>query len=99
MDGFETTRRIKQIQGCEDLPVMLISGTFTADPHVKKGYECGAVDYFTKPFDPEVLRLKVALYVSLKQKDKLLREREARIRELEERIELNSKEGPTFDKV
>jgi len=86
MDGYETAQRIKQIEHCQNIPIILISGIFTEDPHVKKGYECGAVDYFTKPFDPRVLRKKVAIYASLKQKDALLKEKEQRIRELEERL-------------
>jgi two-component system sensor histidine kinase/response regulator len=79
MDGYETTRRIRQMPHHEDVPIILVSGVFTEDPYVKKGYEAGAVDYFTKPFDAEILKQKVALYASLRQKD-------ARIRELEERL-------------
>jgi|GEM_PF-5014118 CheY-like chemotaxis protein len=80
MDGYETTRRIRQMERCQDLPIILISAYFTQDPHVKKGYEAGAVDYFTKPFDPAILKKKIALYASLRQKD-------AKIRELEQRLE------------
>jgi CheY-like chemotaxis protein len=80
MDGYETTRRIRQMERCQDIPIILISAFFTQDPHVKKGYEAGAVDYFTKPFDPAILRKKIALYASLRQKD-------ARIKELERRLD------------
>jgi CheY-like chemotaxis protein len=79
MDGYETTRRIRQMERYQDIPVILISAYFTHDPHIKKGYDVGAVDYFTKPFDPAILRKKVALYSSLRQKD-------AKIRELEQRL-------------
>jgi CheY-like chemotaxis protein len=86
MDGYETTRLIRQMPQHGDVPIILISGVFTDDPYVKKGYKAGAVDYFTKPFDPEILRQKVALYASLRQKDELIRRKDARIRELEERF-------------
>ena len=84
IDGYETTRRIKQMEKCQDIPVILISGVFTENPYIKKGYEAGAIDYFTKPFDPALLKQKVSIYASLQQKNKLLREKEERIRELED---------------
>ena len=69
LDGYETTRRIKQMPGRQDIPVILISAVFTEDPYIKKGYEVGAMDFFAKPFDPEKLRKKVEIYASLRVKD------------------------------
>jgi CheY-like chemotaxis protein len=91
MDGFETARRIKQMERCQDIPIIFVSGVFVDDPYVKKGYECGAVDYFTKPFDPGILRKKVAIYASLRRKDVRIRELESRIRELEGILSASSK--------
>jgi CheY-like chemotaxis protein len=94
LDGYAATRIIKQSPDLQHIPVILISGVFTEDPYVKKGYESGAVDFFTKPFDPMLLKIKVGIYASLSQKDAELREREAelslkeaRIKELEERLQ------------
>jgi PAS domain S-box-containing protein len=84
MDGYETAREIKKIERCQNIPIIFITAIFTESPHIKKGYEAGAIDYFTKPFDPDILRLKVGIYASFRQKDALLKEREARIRESEE---------------
>ena len=83
IDGYETTRRIKRIRHCQDIPIILISGVFTEDPYVKKGYEAGAIDYFTKPFNSTLLKQKISVYASLQQKNKLLKEKEERIKELE----------------
>jgi PAS domain S-box-containing protein len=91
MDGFETARRLKEMDECRDIPIVFVTAIHKEDPFVKRGYEAGAVDYFSKPFDPEILRLKVRLYSALQQKTQLLREREKRIRQTEELLEVGRK--------
>jgi PAS domain S-box-containing protein len=91
MDGYETARRIKQMEHCKDLPIIFITAIYTEDPHIKKGYEAGALDYFTKPFDPDILKMKIAIYASFRQKESLLREREKRMRESEELLKAGRK--------
>lgn len=91
MDGFETARRIKQLANYRGTPIIFITAVFKDDPYVKKGYEAGGVDYFTKPFDPDILRMKVSIYASFHQKDKLLKERERRIRQSEELLKAGHK--------
>jgi PAS domain S-box-containing protein len=84
MDGYQTAKSIKQLESCQNTPIIFITAIFTENPHIKKGYQAGAIDYFTKPFDPDILRMKVGIYASFRQRDALLKEREARIRESEE---------------
>jgi CheY-like chemotaxis protein len=91
IDGMETARRIKELPGCRDLPIIFITAIFTEDPFVKKGYEAGAVDYFSKPFDPEILRLKVGIYASFRQKATLLKDKERQLRESEELLRTGRK--------
>jgi len=91
LDGFETTRRIKAMPDRQDIPVILISGIFTEDPHIRKGFESGAVDYFTKPFDSKILRTKLEWYASMRQKDALIRDQAAKIAALEH--SLNARDG------
>lgn len=91
MDGFETARRMKAMEGYRDIPIIFITAVYNEDPFIKKGYEVGGIDYFSKPFDPEILRLKVGLYSSFHQKTHLLQEREARIRETEELLKTGRK--------
>src|SRR5688572_3291890 len=83
MDGFEVARRIKKMPGFEEIPVIFITAICTEDPFVREGYSVGAVDYFSKPFDPDVLRRKVKVYASFQQKSTLLRERERQLLETE----------------
>jgi PAS domain S-box-containing protein len=84
MDGFETTTRIKQIEGRQNIPIILVTAIYKEEPFVRKGYELGAVDYFSKPFDPEILKMKIGIYASFRQKSDVLQERERQIRETEE---------------
>lgn len=84
MDGFEVARRIKKTPGFEDIPVIFITAICTEDPAVREGYEAGAVDYFSKPFDPDVLRRKVQVYASFQHKVRLLLEKERQLTETEE---------------
>jgi len=91
MDGFETAARIKQMEGCADIPVVFITAVYHEDPFVKQGYAAGAVDYFSKPFDPEILRVKVGIYASFRQRADFLRERERQLQASEELREMAGK--------
>lgn len=99
MDGFETARQIKEDPMFHEVPIIFISAIYTEDPFVKKGFKAGGVDYFTKPFDPEVLKLKVAIYASFRQKARLLREREMRIKESEELLRAGRKLRAVFESL
>jgi PAS domain-containing protein len=61
------------------------------DPFVRRGYEVGGIDYFSKPFDPEILKMKIAAYASFRLKADLLKERELHIRESEELLRVGRK--------
>src|SRR6266436_960243 len=61
--------------------------------YIFRGYKEGAVDYLLKPFDPEILRAKVSVFVDLWRKNELLRRQQAMLRareliEVEKRGEL-----------
>ena len=91
MDGFETVQRIKKIDALREIPVVFVTAVYQDDPFVKRGYEVGGIDYFSKPFDPEILRVKVAAYASLRLKAELLRQRELHIKESEEVLRVGRK--------
>ena len=65
MDGFQTAEHIKQRERTRHIPILILTAV-DYDPHLAfRGYQAGAVDYITKPFDPWVLRSKVAVFVDL----------------------------------
>ncbi|GAA2088841.1 response regulator [Streptomyces albiaxialis] len=76
MNGFETASHIKRLDQTKDIPIIFLTGAETAnDPgYAFRGYATGAVDYLTKPFDPWVLRTKVAVFLELHRKNRQLQE-------------------------
>lgn len=65
MDGFETAGHVKQRERTRHIPILFLTAV-DYDPHLAfRGYQAGAVDYITKPFDPWVLRSKVAVFIDL----------------------------------
>ena len=99
MDGFETVKRIKHNEALRDIPVIFVTAVYQDDPFVKKGYAVGGIDYFSKPFDPEILRMKVAAYAAFRIKAQLLREREVHIKESEEMLRVGRKLSSILDSL
>jgi CheY-like chemotaxis protein len=64
MDGFETATHIKQRERTRHIPIIFLTA-LNYDARLAFRYQIGAVDYITKPFDPWVLRSKVAVFVDL----------------------------------
>ncbi|HEY5925787.1 MAG TPA: response regulator [Kofleriaceae bacterium] len=99
MDGFEAAARIKKLPGYDEIPIVFITAVYSEDPHVKRGYASGGVDYFTKPFDPDLLRLKMGIYASFRQRAAVLRERERQIKETEEILRAGRKLSAFLESV
>ena len=63
LDGFEICRRIKQQQSAAGRRVPIIFLTaMDSEAARRKGMECGADEYLTKPFDPDRLLESLARY-------------------------------------
>lgn len=80
MDGFEMCRRLKADDRTRRIPVIFV----TADSDrltESEGFELGAVDYITKPFDDVVICARVRNHIELKRHrdslELLIRERTA----------------------
>jgi len=74
MDGLECAAMIRQRERSRDTPIIFLTA-YRSDEQVYKGYYLGAVDYLQKPIVPEVLRSKVSVFVELKRKNDLLRQK------------------------
>ena len=65
LDGLETAALIKQRTRTQDIPIVFLTAARDEVSDIARGYGVGAVDYVLKPFDPEVLRSKVAVFAEL----------------------------------
>jgi PAS domain S-box-containing protein len=85
IDGFETARLIKSRERTRYIPIIFLTAISKDEEYVFEGYSVGAVDYLTKPFQPDILRSKVSVFVDLYQKQRQLAAQQAMIRASEKR--------------
>ena len=76
-DGLETAKLIRARRASEHLPIIFITALDADRRRATLGYQFGAVDYLTKPLDPEVLRAKVRAFLELHRRrdEEILHER------------------------
>ncbi len=65
MDGYETCERLKSDPETKDIPVIFLTAKTETDDIVK-GFNLGAVDYVTKPFNHAELMSRVTTHLELK---------------------------------
>ncbi len=58
MNGYDLCRRCKQDQRTSHIPIILLTA-YTNSKKKKEGFAAGAEDYITKPFNPEMLKLRI----------------------------------------
>lgn len=85
MNGFETARLIKSRERTKYIPIIFLTAISKEEAYVFEGYSVGAVDYLFKPFQPEILRSKVAAFVDLYVRQRNVAAKEALLRESERR--------------
>src|SRR5256714_1334884 len=83
MNGFEVAEIIKSRERSRTIPIIFLSAINKEEAYVFKGYSMGAVDYVFKPFNPDVLRSKVAVFVDLFTKQRELQRQAGLLREAE----------------
>lgn len=74
MDGFEVCRRIRERPGIAEVPVIMVTALEDRDSRVR-GFEAGADDFVSKPFDRRELRARVKTVTSLNRFRRLAEER------------------------
>jgi serine phosphatase RsbU (regulator of sigma subunit)/anti-sigma regulatory factor (Ser/Thr protein kinase) len=87
LDGLQTASYINARARTRHIPIIFLTAQAEDVEQVFRAYAAGAVDYVVKPFDPHVLRSKVAVFVALQ------RERGERVREARARAEAEAIAG------
>jgi signal transduction histidine kinase len=85
MDGYEVAEAISGLSKTRDIPIIFLSAVHIDKWFITKGYDAGAVDYVTKPFDPDLLMLKVKTFYRLSQQTRAMKAMQA---ELKEEVEM-----------
>jgi len=83
LDGFQTAELIKGRERTRHVPILFLTAISKDSEHVFRGYDAGAVDYLMKPFDPQILRAKVAVFIDLWQKSVEIRRQDELLRQQE----------------
>ena len=65
MSGIELAQQIKGRRRNQHTPIIFLTAFFLDEKDVILGYGAGAVDYLTKPINPEILKSKVSVFVDL----------------------------------
>jgi PAS domain S-box-containing protein len=80
LDGLETARLIKGRARTSEVPIVFLTAARDDAADILRGYGVGAVDYMLKPFDPALLRSKVAVFVELEKNRRALKRSEMFLR-------------------
>ena len=90
MDGFETCRHLKEHPRTREIPVIFVTARDDVQDE-SMGFSCGAIDYINKPIHPTIVRARVKMHLALYHQNRILekrvKERTAKIRQINESLE------------
>jgi signal transduction histidine kinase len=87
MNGLETASLIYERDKLKHIPIIFITAHNQGDDSMFQGYKLGAVDFIYKPINPDLLRLKVAVFAELYKKNHQLIVQEKKLKLTNQRLE------------
>lgn len=87
INGFEVCKRLKESERTREIPVIFLTAK-TELEDIVKGFEIGAVDYFTKPFNEAELLAIIKTHLELSNVRKELIKMDEELREAQKALEL-----------
>jgi putative two-component system response regulator len=86
MNGFSVCRNLKADPATFEIPVIFLAAPERTEDKVR-GLEMGAVDYITKPFQPEEVIARVTTHLTLRYLERQLRIANTELKELNENLD------------
>lgn len=86
IDGFETCHRLKSDPPTQDIPIIFMSALSDTVDKVK-GFQTGAVDYITKPFQHEEVLSRIQTHLTIRSLQKKLEQKNAELAHLNQNLE------------
>jgi len=84
MNGFETCRKLKENKNTADIPVIFMS-CLTDTDNIVKGFECGGIDYITKPVRREEMIARISTHLKIRRTEESLKKYSDHLEELVEK--------------
>ena len=82
MDGFEIARLMRFDESSRNTPIIFLSAVYSDDYHLFLGYKSGAVDFITKPFNPEFLLQKINVFLEIFKSSEALKSSKRQIEDV-----------------
>jgi signal transduction histidine kinase/DNA-binding response OmpR family regulator len=87
LSGFELAELIRERERTQHTPIIFVTANNSDEEYVFKGYALGAVDYLTKPIQPEILKSKVSFFSRLFLQQQVIRQKSKELEEANERLD------------
>jgi two-component system sensor histidine kinase/response regulator len=98
MDGFEVCRRLKAHEKTQHIPIIFMTALTDTVSKVK-GFELGAVDYITKPIQPEEVLARVRTHFTIQQLQRDLRTKNEKLRTSNEELQASLEREKELNKL
>ncbi|MCC3371649.1 response regulator [Cohnella sp. REN36] len=92
MDGYETASIIRTREKSKYVPIIFMSASHYKMEHFFAGYSAGAIDYMTKPFQPQIFKAKIQGYVGMYEANKSLQVQSELLQEQTKQLEKTNQE-------
>ena len=86
IDGYAVCRQLRNTSPPQDARIIFLTAKTQGDDIVK-GFECGAVDYITKPFNPAELVMRVRTHLALKKIQDLVAAKNLELEKMNQALE------------